>query len=67
MARKDERYRQAISRTLAEVAPAAQGVLRPKWMDEAEEDVELFGARVSDAREFAARALARRLKVIGLG
>jgi ribonucleoside-diphosphate reductase beta chain len=66
MAREDERYRQAIGRTLAEVAPAAQGVLRPKWMEESEEDSELFGVRVSDAREFAARALQRRLKVIGL-
>jgi ribonucleoside-diphosphate reductase beta chain len=66
MARADERYRQAIGRTLAEVGPAAQGVLRPKWMSESEEDLELFGARVSDAREFAARALQRRLKVIGL-
>jgi ribonucleoside-diphosphate reductase beta chain len=67
MAREDERYRTAIGRTLAEVAPAAEGVLRPKWMDEAEEDVELFGVRVSAAREFAATALSRRLKVIGLG
>jgi ribonucleoside-diphosphate reductase beta chain len=67
MADEDERYKQAISRTLGEVAPAAQGVLRPKWMDESEEDVELFGVRVSEAREFAAVALGRRLKVIGLG
>jgi ribonucleoside-diphosphate reductase beta chain len=67
MARREDRYREAIGRTLAEVAPAAQGVLRPKWMDASEEDMELFGARVSDAREFAARALQRRLKVIGLG
>jgi ribonucleoside-diphosphate reductase beta chain len=67
MARKEDRYREAIARTLGEVGPVAQGVLRPKWMDESEEDIELFGARVSDAREFAARALQRRLKVIGLG
>jgi ribonucleoside-diphosphate reductase beta chain len=67
MADKDERYKQAIGRTLAEVGPVAQGVLRPKWMDESEEDVELFGVRVSEAREFAAVALQRRLKVIGLG
>jgi ribonucleoside-diphosphate reductase beta chain len=67
MAREDERYRQAIARTLAEVGTVAQGVLRPKWMDESEEDIDLLGVRVSDAREFAARALARRLKVIGLG
>jgi ribonucleoside-diphosphate reductase beta chain len=67
MASKDERYKAAIGRTLAEVAPAAEGVLRPKWMDESEEDIELLGARISETREFAATALSRRLKVIGLG
>jgi ribonucleoside-diphosphate reductase beta chain len=67
MALADERYKAAIGRTLAEVAPAAEGVLRPKWMDESEEDIELLGARISETREFAATALSRRLKVIGLG
>jgi ribonucleoside-diphosphate reductase beta chain len=67
MAAADERYKQAIGRTLGEVGPVAQGVLRPKWMDESEEDAELFGVRVSEAREFAAKALERRLKVIGIG
>jgi ribonucleoside-diphosphate reductase beta chain len=67
MASEDERYKQSIARALGEVGPVAQGVLRPKWMDESEEDVELFGVRVSEAREFAALALSRRLKVIGLG
>ncbi len=67
MAREDERYKAAIGRTLAEVAPAAEGVLRPKWMDETEEDIELLGVRISETREFAATALSRRLKVIGLG
>ncbi|MGH2832226.1 MAG: ribonucleotide-diphosphate reductase subunit beta [Solirubrobacteraceae bacterium] len=66
MARAEDRHKQAISRALAEVAPVAEGVLRPKWMSESEEDVELFGVRVSETREFAARALTRRLKVIGL-
>jgi ribonucleoside-diphosphate reductase beta chain len=67
MVGKDERYRTAIQRTLAEIAPAAQGVLRPKWIDESEEDAEIFGVRVSETRAFAASALQRRLKVIGLG
>ncbi|HEV3323613.1 MAG TPA: ribonucleotide-diphosphate reductase subunit beta [Solirubrobacteraceae bacterium] len=67
MALADERYKAAIGRTLAEAAPAAEGVLRPKWMDESEEDIELLGARISETREFAATALSRRLKVIGLG
>jgi ribonucleoside-diphosphate reductase beta chain len=66
MAAKDERYKQAIGRTLGEVGPVAQGVLRPKWVEESEEDVELLGVRVSEVRGFAAKALERRLKVIGL-
>jgi ribonucleoside-diphosphate reductase beta chain len=66
MAAQDERYKQAIGRALAEVGPVAQGVLRPKWMDESEEDVELLGVRISETREFAASALQRRLKAIGL-
>ncbi|HEY1457330.1 MAG TPA: ribonucleotide-diphosphate reductase subunit beta [Solirubrobacteraceae bacterium] len=66
MAGEDERYKQAIGRALAEIAPVAEGVLRPKWIDESEEDVEIFGVRISETREFAARALTRRLKVIGL-
>ena len=66
-AQADERYREAIGRTLAEVIPAAEGVLRPKWMDESEEDLELFGVRISETRAFAAQALERRLKAIGLG
>ncbi|HEY1689876.1 MAG TPA: ribonucleotide-diphosphate reductase subunit beta [Solirubrobacteraceae bacterium] len=67
MVERDERHRVAIQRTLAEIAPVAEGVLRPKWMDASEEDVEMFGVRVSETRAFAAKALERRLKVIGLG
>jgi ribonucleoside-diphosphate reductase beta chain len=66
MAREDVRYKDAIGRTLAEVAPVAEGVLRPRWIAESEEDVEIFGVRITQTREFAARALERRLKVIGL-
>jgi ribonucleoside-diphosphate reductase beta chain len=66
MAREDPRYGDAIRRTLAEIAPAADGVLRPKWMDEVPEDQEVFGATVAETREFAMKALDRRLKVIGL-
>ncbi len=65
-ARADERYREAIQRTLAEVLPAAEGVLRPKWAPE-DDTVELFGASVAQSRDFALTALSRRLKVIGLG
>lgn len=66
MVERDPRYRASIERTLAEIAPAAQGVLRPKWIDPSEEDAELFGVRVSETRAFAANALSRRLKAIGL-
>jgi ribonucleoside-diphosphate reductase beta chain len=63
MAQADERYREAISRTLAEVGPAADGVLTPPWYEEGQE---LFGVSIEETREFAMKALERRLKVIGL-
>jgi ribonucleoside-diphosphate reductase beta chain len=67
MARRDERYREAIQRTLTEVAPVADGVLKPKWMDGASDDeLTLFGVSVQETRAFAMQALSRRLKVIGL-
>ena len=34
MAQKDERYREAIQRTLVECGPAADGVLQPPWYEE---------------------------------
>src|SRR5688572_5874311 len=66
MAREDARYADAIRRALAEVAPAAEGVLRPRWVPEGQEDVQFFGASVTETRAFAQQALERRLKVIGL-
>lgn len=67
MARRDERYGQAIQRALAEVAPVAEGVLRPKWVPaDQSDDVELFGTSITETRAFAMQALSRRLKVIGL-
>jgi ribonucleoside-diphosphate reductase beta chain len=63
MAAKDDRYREAIVRTLTESAPAADGVLTPPWY---EDGMELFGYTLDETREFAAKALERRLKVIGL-
>jgi ribonucleoside-diphosphate reductase beta chain len=67
MAGRDPRYQEAITRTLGEVVPVADGVLRPKWRDPSEDDVAIFGTSVTDARVYAAKALERRLKVIGLG
>jgi ribonucleoside-diphosphate reductase beta chain len=63
MAQKDERYRDAIQRTLVECGPAADGVLTPPW---AEDGDDLFGVDIEETRAFAMKALERRLKVIGL-
>jgi ribonucleoside-diphosphate reductase beta chain len=65
MALQDDRYREAIQRTLAEALPVADGVLEPPWA-ESEEDWEMFGASREETHAFAAQALTRRLKVIGL-
>jgi len=65
MARRDRRYADAIRRTLAEVVPIADGVLRPNWMQNmSDEDVALFGVSGQNTRAFAAQALSRRLKVV---
>ena len=66
MAHTDPKYGEAIQRTLVEVAPVAQGVLRPPWAEGLAEDEEIFGARLVDVQAFAATALQRRLRVIGL-
>src|SRR5881394_2485647 len=65
-AHEDDRYKQAIQRTLEESLPAAEGVLSPPWAPE-DEDYEVFGFSIADTRAFAAKCLMRRLKVIGLG
>jgi ribonucleoside-diphosphate reductase beta chain len=67
MARADPRYVAAIQRVLDEVAPIVDGVLRPPWRDGVDDDVRMYGPSVNESREFAAKALERRLKVIGLG
>jgi ribonucleoside-diphosphate reductase beta chain len=64
-AREDERYKQAIQRTLEEALPVADGVLQPPWAEG--EDFELFGYSLEETRQFAGTCLMRRLKVIGLG
>jgi ribonucleoside-diphosphate reductase beta chain len=63
MARADTKYAEAIQRTLVESGPAADGVLAPPWY---EEGMDLFGVSLEETREFAMKALERRMKVIGL-
>ena len=63
MAQRDSRYADAIQRTIVECGPAADGVLAPPWY---EEGMEVFGVSLEETREFAMKALERRLKVIGL-
>jgi ribonucleoside-diphosphate reductase beta chain len=64
MAQEDSKYADAMTRTLSEVAPIADGVLQPKWYVEGE--TEVLGASMEETRAFAMKALERRLKVIGL-
>ena len=66
MAERDSRYRDAIQRTIVESGPAADGVLKPPWLEEGDEEVLNFGYTVAETREYAMKALERRLKVIGL-
>jgi ribonucleoside-diphosphate reductase beta chain len=65
-ARRDPRYVDAIQRTLVEVGPAADGVLKPPWMEGDDDEQTLFGVSVAETRAFAMKALERRMKVIGL-
>jgi len=65
MSRQDDRYRDAIQRTMAEALPVADRVLDPPWAED-EEDWEMFGVTKEETHAFAAQCLSRRLKVIGL-
>ena len=64
-AQEDDRYKQAVQRTLEESLPVADKVLSPPWAQD-EEDYEMFGYTLAETREFAGTALTRRLKFIGL-
>src|SRR5688572_3055085 len=66
MASADQRYREAIQRTLSESLPVAEGVLRPPFAPEDENEPGLFGVSMRETQEFAVQCLTRRLKVIGL-
>jgi len=66
MVQRDERHLGAIQRTLVEVGPVADGVLRPPWVEGGDDELTLFGVSVAETRAFALKALERRMKVIGL-
>jgi ribonucleoside-diphosphate reductase beta chain len=66
MAASGDDYREAIQRTLVESLPVAEGVLRPPFAPEDDDDFELFGVSMRETNAFAAQCLTRRLKVIGL-
>jgi ribonucleoside-diphosphate reductase beta chain len=66
MVRREPRFADTIQRTLVEVGPAADGVLRPKWFEGGDDEPLLFGVSVAETRAFALQALTRRLKAIGL-
>src|SRR3954452_22293248 len=66
MVRRDPAYADSIQRALVAVAPAADGVLRPKWFEGGDDEPLLYGVSVPETREFSMNALGRRLKVIGL-
>jgi len=65
MTQREPRYAAAIQRTLGEVLPVADGVLRPSWVTDDDERT-LFGVSTNETRAFALKALERRMKVIGL-
>jgi ribonucleoside-diphosphate reductase beta chain len=64
-AEEDPRYKAAIQRTLEQSLPVADKVLSPPWAQD-DDDWEMFGYTLAETREFAAKALTRRLKFIGL-
>ncbi len=64
-AEEEPRFKAAIQRTLEESLPVADKVLSPPWAQD-DEDFEMFGYTLAETREFAATALTRRLKFIGL-
>jgi ribonucleoside-diphosphate reductase beta chain len=57
--------KQVIQRMLEEALPVTDRVLSPPWVEDAS-DYDFFGVSINETRDFAAQALTRRLKVIGL-
>src|SRR3954468_13668453 len=66
MVRRDPAYAENIQRMPAPVAPAAGGVMKPKWFEGGDDEPLLYGVSVSETRAFAMNALGRRLNAVGL-
>jgi ribonucleoside-diphosphate reductase beta chain len=64
MVAADERYRDAAAHAFEAAVPIAWAMFPPPWY---EEGMDVFGVPLDDHRRFAARALDRRMKAIGLG
>jgi len=62
---EDPEHKKVIQRTLEEALPVTDQVLSPPWVDDPS-NYEFFGVNIDETRDFAAQALTRRLKVIGL-
>jgi ribonucleoside-diphosphate reductase beta chain len=66
MVAEDPERKKVIQRMLEEALPVTDKVLTPPWAEGVAEDYEFFGVSIDETRDFAAQALTRRLKVIGL-
>ena len=66
MAAEDPSYREAIQRTLVESLPVAEGVLRPPFAPDDDEEPGPAGVSMRETNAFATQCLTRRLKAIGL-
>jgi ribonucleoside-diphosphate reductase beta chain len=65
MVSEEPTLKKAIQRTLETSLQIADQVLSPPWIEDTA-DYEVFGVNIDETRAFAAQALTRRLKVIGL-
>jgi hypothetical protein len=61
----DPAFKTTIQNTLESSLQVADEVLSPPWLEDTN-DYDFFGINVDETRAFAAQALMRRLKVIGL-
>jgi ribonucleoside-diphosphate reductase beta chain len=65
MVTEQPKFKKTIQETLEQALQVADRVLSPPWVENTS-DYEVFGVNINETRGFAAQALMRRLKVIGL-